>query len=86
MAPAVFKLPLDAYVLAIPCLYACGAFTWMSLRPWTVDPDKSTLEYYNDEKVAAKQGQYYDNQFKGFFAERIKNKSFGIFNNNLSSQ
>ncbi|GLC54508.1 hypothetical protein PLESTB_000874200 [Pleodorina starrii] len=77
----MFKLPLDAYVLAIPIAYASFAFMGMCSRIPTVDPETSSVQYYDDEQMSAKAAQKYDNQFKQFFTSRIANHQVGVFRN-----
>ncbi|KAG2485400.1 hypothetical protein HYH03_015886 [Edaphochlamys debaryana] len=76
-----FKLPADAYVLALPVTYACVAFTALLYRPVAQDPDTSTAAYYEDESKVAAVAQKYDNDYKHFFTSRIANHQTGVFNN-----
>lgn len=77
-----FKIPLDAFIVAVPTLYAIGALTGLVVKTLTADPEMSTINYYEkDEKEIAKGAQHWNDGVKEIFRQRINKHKFGFFNN-----
>eukprot|EP00198_Chlamydomonas_reinhardtii_P010403 XP_001699740.1 predicted protein [Chlamydomonas reinhardtii] len=79
-----FKLPLDAYILAVPITCALGAMVTMTARVPARDPEATRdPAFYENEAHAAAVGSNYENGIKGLFDLRIRQRKFSVFNNEV---
>lgn len=76
------KVPTEIYILAIPTTYAVGAFTGLIYKTLSSDPEMSKITYYDrDEREVIKHAAAWNNSVAMFFRERIRNRNWGVFNN-----
>jgi hypothetical protein len=80
-----FKIPLDAYILAIPITYACTAFTGLIFKTVYMDPETSTMQKYESisEEVLKEEGLRWNDGVAQMFRERIKKNKFSVFGSNF---
>jgi hypothetical protein len=81
----VFRIPLDAYVLALPMTYACAALTGLIWKTIYMDPEVSSIDkYYNtSDDDLREQGDRWNNNISQLFHDRIKKKRFSVFGTNF---
>lgn len=81
-----FKIPLDAYIVAIPTLYALTALTGLVYKSMTADPELSTAKYYErPEAEIAAEGESWNNSVSSLFKDRVKRHQWGVFNNDYNA-
>jgi hypothetical protein len=80
-----FKIPLDAYILAIPISYACIAMGGLVWKTVVMDPEMSTREAFDatPEDVLRSKGEQWRLGVKQLFQDRIDKKRFSVFGTNF---
>lgn len=77
-----FKIPLDAYIVAVPTVYALCALGGLVYKTLATDPEMTTSSFYEKEEASAR-GSKWNDSIASVFKDRIKRHQWGVFANDF---
>ena len=83
-----FKIPLDAWIVAVPMTYAVCAMTGLVIRVLSTDPEMSTLKRYEEEseEKLGQEAMAWNDGIASIFKDRIKAGKVSVFKNDFSKE